>query len=478
MKLRHFFPLLASGVVLAQSAGTFALTGSMTTARMGHTATLLNNGKVLIAGGYQNVPGGQQCEGKLPSMGFDCVTALTSAELYDPTTGTFSPTGSMTGSGLGHTATLLPNGKVFINWAFSAELYDPSSGTFSVIGGMSTGYGSATLLNNGKVFFTTRPALLYDPADGTVVAAGDYAGTPGGLGPATLLADGRVLVEGNLGCCYDVGQTQIYDPGSGTFSLTAPVFTQSNGSFTATLLETGKVLVAGGGDVNDDNYSPIGAGLYDPTTGTFLTIGNMTTARGGETATLLPDGTVFIAGGNGGSLPGSSTEVYDPATGQFSATANLVSPRFAHTATLLPDGRVLIAGGLPNSLTTTSTAELYTPPSLVASPKLLSLPGDGTGQGAIQHAGSYQLASASNPAGAGEALSIYCTGLADGSLIPPQVTIGGLAAEVLWFGKAPGYIGLNQINVTVPRGAAPGPAVPVRLRYVGRPSNEVTIGVQ
>src|SRR5579863_10500390 len=115
MKTKVVFLLIALGAdhtkMMAQSPGTFTATGSMTTPRMGHTATLLDNGKVLIAGGYQNVPGGQHCEGALhgPLGDLDCVTALNSAELYDPTTGTFSPTGSMSGSGLGHTATLLPS---------------------------------------------------------------------------------------------------------------------------------------------------------------------------------------------------------------------------------------------------------------------------------------------------------------------------------------------------------------------------------
>src|SRR5215472_3672537 len=251
---------------VAQSPGSFALKGSMTTPRMGHTATLLNNGKVLIAGGYQNVPGGQQCEGSLHFVGgwfLDCVSRVGTAELYDPKTGTFSPTGNMNGLGLSHTATLLPGGKVFIDWGlgFRAELYDPNSGTFTAIGG-TPGGGTATLLNNGKVLFTANHAMLYDPADGTFAATGDYAGMPGYLNPATLLPDGRVLIEGSLGSGDAVAQTQIYDPDSGTFSLTASVFTESNGTTTGTLLETGKVLVAGGGIVNDDNYSPIEAGLY------------------------------------------------------------------------------------------------------------------------------------------------------------------------------------------------------------------------
>jgi hypothetical protein len=210
----------------------------------------------------------------------------------------------------------------------------------------------------------------------------------------------------------------------------------------------------------------------------------MSVARGEGSATLLPDETVLVTASPSGQ-PLVSAELYDPVTGTFSNTAYMATDRQYHTGTLLNDGTVLITGGIhavspcpPCSFVALSSAEIYRPPVLTPAPVLLSLSGDGRGQGAILHAGTPQLASSDTPAAVGEVLEIYLTGLSDASVIPPQVAIGGRMAQVLFFGNAPGFVVLNQVNVRVPSGVAPGPAVPVRLTYLGRPSNEVTIGVQ
>jgi uncharacterized protein (TIGR03437 family) len=195
--------------------------------------------------------------------------------------------------------------------------------------------------------------------------------------------------------------------------------------------------------------------------------------NGYDTATaLLPDGTVLVVGGSLG-------ELFDPASGTFTSPARMIRPRDGHTATLLMDGTVLVvggqyvAGGIPPP-----TAEIYHPTVSIPAPALLSLSGDGRGQAAIWHATTGQIASSDSPAATGEALSMYTTSLAEGGVIPPQISIGGKLAQVLFFGPAPGYPGYYQVNFLVPGGVSPGAAVPVRLTYIGRSSNSVTIGVQ
>ena len=277
---------------------------------------------------------------------------------------------------------------------------------------------------------------------------------------------------------WEDGPAEIYDPITGWFTRTgSPVYPSYNdGLPSATLLMNGRVLIAGGADDTGIHNT---ADTFDPSTGSFTATGNMSTAHALQTATLLPGGSVLIAGSYvfGGGVR-SNTEVYDPVAASFHSPVNMTAARIEHTATLLNDGRVLIAGGNIGSSVSTPLAELCTPTVLVPAPALLSLTGDGGLQGAVLHAGTARVVSASDPASAGEALEIYGVGLSDGGVIPPQIAIGGQLVEVFYFGNAPGFAGLNQINVRVPGGVAPGPDVLVRMTYLDRSSNAVTIYVR
>jgi hypothetical protein len=458
-------------------------TGDMTSRRLFHTATLLTDGRVLIAGGRNiEATGGTSTPFK----------TLSSAEIYDPGTGTFTPTGSMTMPRDGHTATLLPDGKVLIAGGGAinsandtpalpvAELYDPNTGTFGLTGVMTSARWSprATLLNNGKVLIAggliggvnLASAELYDPSTGTFTASANM--TRPGADTSTLLPNGKVMItRGNpQGPGPYLSSADLYDPSIGTFTF-AGYLTVNHSGPTATLLINGNVLIAGG-DVGDGDGASRVAELYNLATGTFSDMGELTAGREQHTATLLPDGSVLFAGGHNTLDFAASAEIFDPLKAVSTRIASMPAARELQTATLLRDGRVLIAGGdderywIPE--TVLSSAQLYAPPVLVPAPVLF----------APWHADTGKIASFANPATAGDVLSMYTASLFEGGIIPPQVAIGGRLAEVLFFGDAPGYPGFYQVNFRVPNGVAPGPVVFVRLTYLGRPSNEVTIGVQ
>lgn len=458
---------------LAQSPGAFTATGGMITPRGGHTATLLLDGRVLIAGGV---------------AASHRYAPLASAEIYDPVTNTFSPTGEMTILRGYFAAALLPNGRVLAigydgRQLLAGEVYDPLTDTFSEAGAIDLEetqhtYCGATLLSTGKLLLTTSiwwppwgaTPCLYDPTSAAFAATAQYATDSvrldEGIAPvAVLLADGKVLTT------WESWKAEVYNPDTATYLPTNDLIQTGSTGYSATLLPNGNVLIAGG------DSDPINQ-LYDPASGKFTATGHMKATRSGHSATLLSNGTVLITGGASYALAPTVAELYHPDSGTFTATGSMMTPRMGHTTTLLRDGTVLIAGGMSGfgpQATPLDSAEIYHPAQTRPAPVLLSATDGGA---AILHASTQQIVSQTMPAGAGEALEIYMTGLSDSSVIPPLVFIGGRMAEVLFFGEAPGFPGLSQTNVRVPVDIAPGPTVPVRVVYLNRPSNEVTIPIR
>jgi hypothetical protein len=328
---------------------------------MQHTATLLNNGKVLIVGGSSDV------------------ALVASAELYDTTTGKFASTGSMTVARTGHTATLLGNGKVLVasGWGdhgllASAELYDPATEKFTPTGDMTVARGgpTATSLGDGTVLFAggynggvsagiLASAELYDPATGKFTATGSMTAIRV-FHTATLLQSQsgnptrKVLIAGGFvdGPVY-LASAELYDPAAGKFAAIGNM-TVARTKHTATLLSSGNVLLAGGAA---DRLAS--AELYAPASGKFTPTGSMTVATVAHTATALLIGKVLIAGGAGAAGDLKSAELYDPGNGEFTATGSMTAAREDHTATLLPSGTVLIAGGWTQATANLASAELY-----------------------------------------------------------------------------------------------------------------------
>jgi len=330
---------------------TFATTGSLNIRRHYHTATLLDNGKVLVAGGYNN-------------------GLLASAELYDPATGIWSNTGSMNFARNIHTATLLENGKVLVAGGYgggdnSAELYDPNTGTWNSTGNLNHNHSfhTSTLLGNGKVLvaggsYGVATAELYDPVTGNWSNTGSM-NTGRQYHTATLLNNGQVLVAGGFNYeSYWLASAELYDPVTGTW-ITTGSMNDARYYHTATLLDNGKVLVAGG--EGDGGPSLSSSELYDPATGTWSLTGSMNSDPYNHTATLLNNGKVLVVGGSNDSSYFASTEFFNPVMGTWNTSGNMNNNRDSHTSTLLNDGKLLIAGGYnniyPNSI---SNAELGT----------------------------------------------------------------------------------------------------------------------
>jgi hypothetical protein len=363
-------------------ASVFTPTGSMSNAREWHTATLLNDGKVLAVGGDASVI--PNCPGSAAGPG--CRShdvSLVSAELFDPASGSFTGTGNMATPRTQHTATLLGDGKVLITGGDSggefppplatAEIFDSSTGVFTPTGNMVSARAghTATLLPNGKVllagglsgdnpYVVTSTAELFDPATGEFTATGSME-TSRTNGTATLLKNGEVLVTGGYDASGNpVAKAELFDPNTGMFTPTGSM-SVARAWHTATLLTSGELLVVGGRSSGAANATVTAtAELFDPATGAFVLTGSMDSPRELHTATRRTDGKVLVTGGIDGKSDLSTAELFDPVNGVFTYAGNMEIERSAHTATLLMNGAVLVTGGnnsySPNVL---ATAELF-----------------------------------------------------------------------------------------------------------------------
>jgi hypothetical protein len=441
----------------ALSVGTATL--GLNTSRYQHNATLLNNGSVLIAGGVT-----------CPSSG-SC-TYLNTAELYNPNSATITSTGTMA-TARSAPAVLLGNGKVLVAGGYacdpsgncaslsSAEIYDPVAATFSSAGNMTTNRSgqTMTLLNSGQVLIaggetcsssTSCTALnsaeLYNPITGTFTATGSLNAARFNAS-SVALNSGQVLIVGGFNGTSYPAAGELYDPIVATFAST-PSLNTPRANATATLLDDGYVLISGGTTCATGCPSSI-AELYE--NGTFFYFSyptsNMTVPRWNQSATLLTNGQVLLAGGYdacaSSCISDSTTELFNPQGDSFVSSQALSTGRSGHTATLLPDGSVLLIGGINNGITQ-SSVDSYVPASM-SLPQLASI----------------AISPSNAPIPLGTTLPLMATGTdAYGDNLGPMVS-------VVWSSSSPNVATVSN---------APGSSGIVNSQSVGTTTISATIG--
>jgi large repetitive protein len=351
------FLFLSAVLILPQTtsaAGAWKFTGSMNTTRAYHTATLLADGRVLVAGGV----------------------GLNSAEIYDPATASWTPTKPMNSNFAYHTATLLRSGQVLAVCGNRFELYNPGTETWTATGYLHNNhnmYGThtATLLSNGKVLVVggtggyTPNAEIYDPNLGTWTVTSDTGFYVQPDSHTATLSNGQVLVAGGFmfipggpaPTFLPLNFAQLYNAVAATWTKTASLKDYRMGH-TATLLPNGNVLVAGGTRFWNYDCLP-SAEVYNPAAATWSYTGLMYDARKEHTATLLSNDKVMVAGGYNGSKQLSGTEIYDLVSGTWAKAGALNTARAGHTATRLNNDQVLVTGGSNSSNGALKSAELY-----------------------------------------------------------------------------------------------------------------------
>lgn len=391
-------------------ANTWTATATaMALSRAVHTATVLSDGRVLIAGGY----GGAYRSG---------------AEIYNPATNGWTTVASMPAASDWQTSALLSDGTVLVVGGYNGAglkntySYNPvtnawttlkalsyaryeftasslADGSVVVVGGVGQKTSEVLGLNTWTTAGTTAARHAHTTTqlrDGRVLTAGGNNGsaylsttefldpvagvrTTGPALPAirgyqtdTLLNDGRVLLVGGFSSAA-LATTAIFDPSTNTWTA-GPSMTTARYLHTATLLRDGRVLVVGGYKyVSSTSYSTTPTvEIFDPATNLWTVATPIPSARRNHAATLLPDGTVLVSGGVYSASGGAATVwrsdawIYDPGDDSWTATTSAMSTvRTDHTSTLLPSGRVLVAGGY-NGAGSVSSVQIYDPPPVDA----------------------------------------------------------------------------------------------------------------
>ena len=314
----------------------------MTTTRFFHTSTLLNDGRVLITGGYETDHPGHS------SPEFRHATA----ELFDPVKGTSVATGDMSQSRSQHRAIPLLDGRVIIkgNDLYPPDIYDPKSGKFAIMADAAE-FGrsvATTILSTGDIFVTDEGGNAGILNQNTwEFTSSDRMIAPRTNHSATLLRDGRILIAGGMNDAGMVERSEIYDPTTHSFAEAGGLNDERWGH-EAFLLQDGRVLIIAGrrGTIEADNMEYVTtAEIFDPATDNFAAAGD-TGLPSIQSAFLLPSGEVFL-------LSGGDVAIYDPTSGTAARTGHSIGRnRLAYAITPLKDGRIMFSGGLKDLLST------------------------------------------------------------------------------------------------------------------------------
>jgi hypothetical protein len=324
--------------------------------RASHTTTTLADGRVLLAAGQ----------------------GAGSAEIYDPTAGTSTPTGPMvTYRSGGQTGVLLADGRVLLTGGTvghsgttptPAEIYDPAADTWTATAAPATSrmYPVAARLPDGRVLvaggwisvnsnvFPLATAEIFDPTDGTWTAAASMSSPRYSAGVAEL-PTGEILVAGGVNTGYTpTASAERYDPVTNTWTA-AGTMPQARAWFPVVTLPDGRVLVTGGSETGSNYLASVV--VYSPATDLWTTTTPMPQSRVNHTATVLTDGTVLVTGGSV-TETGTSTTIYDPAAETWTAARSLLTSRHSHSAVALPGGAALVMGGHSAGL---KTSEIFSP---------------------------------------------------------------------------------------------------------------------